>query len=583
MRTTTRVLGTAFISATMLLSAVPGVTQAATINPSTAIGKYGQAHQSDLGNPLTDEQKFANGISAQEFEHGLVTWSRRTKTHVLTNPSEIAAFKQAGGVEKFGALEGESWNSSFCGKSVTTFDGHTRWMVVVDAATQQASFIDLNSAEGLQWKKDRTTTRGCFADNAPNTEKPNEPEEPNEAEQPVTDLNWSQATHVASKNALLLQTETTAYITAADENGARVAHAPVHEVEWLKTSEGARQAWAWEVFQVGKLRFLGLPTAPATWNGDTSTQTFENGTVTFTRGAERPTVQLTQEATVQLETEAQVHGHDLRADGYTGNLTQLDDRFFIEEASGFIFVYDSQADTAAWMDPRVFDEFIKNPNRFGTIKYSGSVGDGRGGPTYNYMITYFDEPNGGEAQLTGYMTKSVSVASDRDGRYIIDREPAPAPLTNPEDVDWSQHPTIMGKQQALYYQDGDSALIIAANPDGTPKADAKAIRSDVLGFQMTRFDGRWESNFASEWAFGSYRSGDITEAGALGLPVADGEYAEENGQKYYLQNFEGGSIKWTVPPSRLIESDDSKVEITLNALGEARLRANNFTLPAVTK
>lgn len=581
MRKTTQKLGVTFLSATMLLSAAPGVANAATLNTQTAIGKYVQSHQGDLGNPVTDEQKFANGASAQEFEHGLVTYSQRTGTRTLTNAQEIQAFKNAGGVEKFGALESDSWNNTFCGQSVTTFDGKTRWMVVVDAKTQPSSSVDLNSAEGNQWKKDRVKTNACFPDNAPVVDQPTEPTDPAQPENLVANLDWSKATYVQYKNALLLQTDTTAYVTAADANGVRVANAPVYEVEWLKTNEAARQVWTWENYNSGKLSLLGLPIAPATWNGNTSTQTFDYGTVTWTRGSERPTVELTQEGTVKLESAAQVHGYDIRAEGYTGNLTPLDDRFLIEKTSEFIFVYDSKADTAGWMDPRVFDEFVKDPDRFGTIKYSGSIGDGRGGPIYNYMITYFDEPEGGETQVTGFMTKSVTVSSDRDGNYIIDNEPELAPLTDPATVDWSKYATLMGNQQALYFQDGDSALIIAANPDGTPKMGAKAVRSDVLGFQMTRFDGRWDHNFASAWVYGSPYTDEITNAGALGLPLADGRYVEENGQKYYLQDFEGGSIKWAVPASRLIESDDSKVEITLNALGEARLAANDPQLPAV--
>lgn len=577
---TTQKLGVAFLSATLLLSVAPGVANAATVNANTAIGKYGQAHQGELGKPLTDEQKFANGASAQEFEHGLVTYSQRTGTRTLTNAQEIQAFKNAGGVEKFGALESGSWNNTFCGQSVTTFDGKTRWMVVVDAKTQPSSSVDLNSAEGNQWKTDRTKSFACFPDNAPVIDQPAEPTDPAQPENPVVNLDWSKATFVSDQKALLLITETTAYVTAADANGARVANAPVYEVEWLKSNEDARTIWNGEKFQTSKFLVLGQPTSVATWNGDTSTQVFEYGTVTFTRGATRPVVELTREGIKKLEAASQVHGYDIYATDYKGNLTALDSRFSYEKATGFTYVYDSQADTGAWMDPRVFDEFIKDPTRFGTLKYSGSVGDGRGGPSYNYMITYFDEPEGGEAQVTGFMTKSVSVWSDKDGSYLIDNEPAPAPLTDPADVDWSQHAYLKGNQQALYYQDGDSALIIAANPDGTPKAGAKAVRSDVLGFQMTRFS-RFDNNFAEFWAYGSPYTDSIMEPGALGLPLADGRYVEEAGQKYYLQDFEGGSIKWAVPESRLKEVDTSKVEVTLNALGEARLAANDPKLPAV--
>lgn len=577
---TTQKLGVAFLSATMLLSAAPGVANAATINASTAIGKYGQAHQGELGNPVTDEQKFANGASAQEFERGLVTYSQRTGTRTLTNAQEIQVFKNAGGVEKFGALESGSWNNTFCGQSVTTFDGKTRWMVVVDAKTQPSSSVDLNSAEGNQWKKDRVKTNACFPDNAPVVAQPTEPTDPAQPENPVANLDWSKATFVSGQKALLLTTDTTAYVTAADANGARVTNAPVYEVEWLKVSEDARNVWTGENFRTSMFPVLGKPTAPATWAGDTSTQAFEHGTVTWTRGAERPTVKLTQDGVVALEDAAHVHGYDVYPTGYSGQLTPFGSHFLIEKTERYIFVYDTQSDSSAWMDPRVFDEFAKDPERFGTLKYSVGVGDGRGEDVYNYLVTYMNEPGGGEVALSGYMTKSVSVSSDKDGFYRINNEPTPAPLTDPAAVDWANDAYFIRSQQVLFFQDGDSALILDANADGTPQAGASAHRSDWLGFQMTR-NARFNTNAAELWAYGSPYTDDITDFGALGLPLADGRYVEENGQKYYLQDFEGGSIKWTVPPTSFIELDDSKVEITLNALGEARLAANDPQLPAV--
>lgn len=568
MRKTTQKLGVTFLSATMLLSAAPGVANAATLNTQTAIGKYVQAHQGDLGNPVTDEQKFANGASVQEFEHGLVTYSQRTGTRTLTNAQEIQAFKNAGGVEKFGALESGSWNNTFCGQSVTTFDGKTRWMVVVDAKTQPSSSVDLNSAEGNQWKNDRVKTNACFPDNAPVVDQPTEPTDPAQPENLVANLDWSKATYVQYKNALLLQTDTTAYVTAADANGVRVANAPVYEVEWLKTSEDARDLWDGVENRNTSYTVLGKPTAPAVWDGNTSTQTFENGTITYTRGSERPTISLTVDGAYKLEAGA-LWGS---SDGYnvkpTGALEPLGDRFLIEKNIGDqVFVYDTVAETAAWMDNRVFAEFEKDTEQFGTVGYSVSVGGGRGGPEYNYTITYFTAADGSETQVVGLLSNSVGVYPTNGEKYTIDNEPKQE-LTDPANVDWSRA-LFIERQQALYFQDGESALIIAANPDGTPKAGAQAYRSDWIGYQLTRI-GRFDWNSASEWAYGDYMFNTGTKATALGLPIADSQIIEEDGVKYYTQDFQGGNIKIEVK-DRMLELDSTQGEITLNDWGKAKL------------
>ena len=129
----------------------------------TPINDFWLNHLDDLGVVLTAEQCYSNGSCEQGFENGLVTWNARNGVHVLTDPSEIYVFLAAGGVEKFGALESDSWNHSYCGQSVTTYDGTNRWLIIVSPFSANAgSFINLDSPEAIQWKAERISTGGCF-------------------------------------------------------------------------------------------------------------------------------------------------------------------------------------------------------------------------------------------------------------------------------------------------------------------------------------------------------------------------------------------------------------------------------------
>ncbi|GGH62826.1 hypothetical protein [Rothia aerolata] len=462
----TRKIGATLLTATMLLASVPTLAQADSLNATpdslgnpkpTEIGLYHQQHAQMLGDALGPEQIYSNGIHAQEFTGGLVTWSPRTGVQALTGGPEVEAFKTAGGAEKLGALESGAWFSDYCGWSVTSFNYSTRWMVVVDPQTQAASSLDLNSAEAQQWMRDRTSTASCFPDNAPG----------DEAE---------------------------------------------------------------------------TPTGPKT--------------------------EFTVDEALQLERDAMWGSSDGYQAWPTGHLSPLGDRFLVETGIGQqSFVYDLQTGKSAWMDNRVYNEFVKDTDRFGEIAYSLGIGGGRGGLMHNYVGTFFTDQYGGEAEAYGLLSASVRYYPSNGGEIVIDNEPVTEP-TDPATVDWSQA-EYLKYPGALYYQDGESALIIAANPDGTPVEGATAYRSDWIGYQMTRV-AFYSSNSAYSWAYGSIMGGGPTEETALGLPVADSQLVEEDGVEYYVQDFQGGTIK-IEKQNRLAERDETFGEITYNDWGRAWL------------
>lgn len=226
MKNKTQALSGALLFATLLMGFAPAH---AASTPTSSIGTYAKKHVSTLGKALAPEETYANGALSQRFQNGLLTWSKRTGVQLLTNPAEIDAFLKAGGASTFGALESGSWRNSFCSQTVTTFDGKTRWLIVVDSKTQPSTSIDLNSAEGKTWKSERSKTGKCFTPTQV-------AEEPSQPANPQINLDWSKATYIKNQSALLLQTDTTAYVTKADSNGTRIADSAVYEVEWLKTN-----------------------------------------------------------------------------------------------------------------------------------------------------------------------------------------------------------------------------------------------------------------------------------------------------------------------------------------------------------
>ncbi|MDO4897853.1 MAG: hypothetical protein Q3965_00960 [Rothia sp. (in: high G+C Gram-positive bacteria)] len=187
------------VCASLSLGMVPTGAHAAeniNVNTDSAIGTYWAAHQGTLGAAVSQEVTYANGASEQRFENGVVTNGKWGGVQALTGAAG-EAFVKAGGVEKFGNAESAPWNNSFCGTSVTTHDGKTRWMVVLDEKTQPGSYIDLNSAAAQQWRAERGQSGACFPNNAATAI----PEVPVEAETPAPQPN-AEATYGDAANKI---------------------------------------------------------------------------------------------------------------------------------------------------------------------------------------------------------------------------------------------------------------------------------------------------------------------------------------------------------------------------------------------
>lgn len=533
-------LSTTLITATMLISAAPGIAHAAEtsiyMNPNAGITKYWQTNPTTFGQPLTKENCVKGKGCEQLFEKGLITWNTRNGVKALTGADKAKAFENAGGIAKFGALEGDSWNNTYCGPIVTTWDGTTRHLVVVaDSAKSKAgSSIDLNSVEGKQWLKDRATSGKCFD---AVTETPTEPTD-------TAQLDWSKATYVEKNQALVLMTDTTAYVIAADANGTPKAGATAFEVPFIKI-RGIDALYS----------KMGYPIAAPVTHGTVTTQEFSGGTYTFDTAKISsydgkpmyPTTSINIEGAKVLAKESPWYT-------FTGNFQQINDHLYVEDIGDTLFVFNSNDGQATEMSQALFDEYVKNPEFFGKLGvyyYNRESG---------YTSNTFHPSEGTTLEVTPSYTASFKyvLRNDADLKILkqgyIDHEPA-WDLQDPATVDWSKatytdYPGLPGEEGgALYVQDHNTWIIIKANADHTPVAGAKAVRSQWLGTSALGQDrGTWTQS--TEWEHGDW-NGYPEETATLGVPVAEAETVVENGVTYQTQRFEHGSIKWEVPSSRL--------------------------------
>lgn len=172
--------------------------ESAVVDTTTSIGAYWEKNKDALGAAVENQECFTNGACEQVFEKGVVTNGKWGGVQAIMGEAGTA-FSQAGGAEKFGNAEGQPWKHTFCGNSITTHDGKTRWLVVLDSKTQAGSYLDLNSEAGKQWKIDRMQTRACFPNNVAAAEQPAPPvTEVEEASNKIADvLAIAQAHNVA--------------------------------------------------------------------------------------------------------------------------------------------------------------------------------------------------------------------------------------------------------------------------------------------------------------------------------------------------------------------------------------------------
>lgn len=167
MKNTYTITTSALALATLAMTITPGTAQAATFrqNPDAGITKVWQQNPGKYGQPTSNEECVTGAGCAQTFENAVITWSRTTGVKVLNGAERAAAYKEAGGIAVLGALESDAWNHSFCGTSVTTYNGknQSRWLVVLeDGKSTAGKALDLNSEAGKKWKAERDQTRECF-------------------------------------------------------------------------------------------------------------------------------------------------------------------------------------------------------------------------------------------------------------------------------------------------------------------------------------------------------------------------------------------------------------------------------------
>ncbi|MDO4917399.1 MAG: hypothetical protein Q3974_07270 [Rothia sp. (in: high G+C Gram-positive bacteria)] len=548
-------IGTAFVSAVILMGLTPGLAQATPttsipMNPNAGITKLWQKNPDLYGKPVYPEKCVTGKGCEQVFEKAVLTWNSRNGVKALTGAAKVAAFEKAGGVATVGALEGDSWNNTFCGPVVTTWDGKTRHLVVVgDSKATAGSSIDLNSSAGKDWLATRSATNACF----PAEEAPVPPGTNHEI---PANLNWSQAFHSYQGDTLILQTETTAYVTKADENYQPLAGATVFEVPLLAKPLNNLSTWynSYDNAALQPEAALGMPLANPVWGGASYTQQFEGGTESFNAATGEHKTFISIEG---AKTYAKSINMKLPVDagGYQGNFQKIDADLYAERGNFYTFIYDSRQGIFGIMDNRAFDVFLEDTHQFGTFAGSSVVGDGRGGDMYNYGFTNFIDQSGYEVTVSGFKTKSVNVIrTNADGTWIteiIDREPEWVPM-DPATVDWSKayhiyRDGIPGQNESiLFMQDGPaSSLIIKANADGTPQAGAMAYRSDWLGYFQPR-SGRWDITDFSLWSEPT-PAGSLAPQYFLGAPIEDGKTVVENGVTFQTQRFEHGAIKWEVP------------------------------------
>lgn len=554
----TRSIGSAILSATLLLAATPSMASATeqptiNMNPNAAITKAWQKNSEYLGAPLTAEKCVKGKGCAQLFENAAITWSNRTGTQVLHGSTAAKTYWNAGNVATLGALESDVWTNAFCGPVVTTFDGDTRHLLVVGGTKGTVgSHLDLNSAQAAQWKATRATSKVCFDSPVIPTNTPA--------------IDWTKATSTGD-HAVYVTVDGKSYMKAADNTGKAIASAPVYEVPWLVAVTDN---------PLMNLDGAGYPTAAPQWNGDVMTQQFSGGVVTWNKSDIdfRSRLGTPKPATVKLNATGVKNASIMH--GGTGNFTQVNDHQWAEDLGTIVLVHDTTIGRVFQLEQAVYDEYIKNPSFFGTLYSSLKIGDGLGGPEFNYTGTTFLRDNGQFITAHGKQTASVSYAietwkgSELVSRSygVIDHEPTDGAPIDPAKIDWSKS-TYSPLQKALFYQDGHSAVIVAATAAGTPAPGATPYRSTWLGFtEENQTRGLWTQ--AAEWVHGDYIGGmAVDDATVLGLPTENAKTITENGKKYEVQQFWGGSIKWEIPTDMNVAQTPKDAVITLNEQGKA--------------
>lgn len=581
---------TFFASATAALAAASslGLMPAASaadiyMNPNAAITKQWQKNSATYGKPLAKEVCVTGAGCAQQFENAVITWSRNTGVKVLSGAERAQAYVDAGGVKTLGALESDAWNNSFCGPSVTTFNGSnsSRWLLVVDEGKASVgSKIDLNSDAGKKWLAERAQTKQCF-DAVAETPTPTQTDSvvTSAPEMIIDGVDWTHSMTNRGQQSRWLVREGKTYVIATDDETNILPSATAYEVPWMGVASNATELWQnpspsveFTAGSNNQFAIIGYPVADAVWDGDTAVQEFKYGTVSWTQGKE-PTVRLNVEGAQRL-IDLETYFPDIK-------LEKKDNRFYVAERQygyenkGFseYYVFDTQSGNMAHLSHAMYENYMASPEKFGAIDSSFT------NPNNSYHSASFKLNDSQSISMVDagtsafytvfYTVETTTTAADgtqhteTSGKHMASTWVPQDPAT----VDWSQA-YYEPRQGALVYTDELSVLIVKANADGTAPAEgAPVYRSHLLGAQKSlQTIGTWTQY--AEWANG-YWGGEATDATALGLPIADPVLTNKDGVSYETQQFEGGTITW-----RMLSEDYANVDqatITLNEIGQARL------------
>lgn len=548
--------------------------------PTLGIGAEAAPQPAERGAPITEEWSknrviygeplselncsFSWGCT-QTFEHAMINWNPRNGVRVLKGAESVRAFEAAGGPAEFGALEGDVFRHGYCGPSVTTYDGKTRWLIVI-SGDRASTALDLSSETARTWMAERARTRECF------------PYRNNRVD--PSQLDWSQATQVFANSWELydlLVTDTSAYLR---ESGW--PQATVYEVPWAHTGTLAEQMWkesrrhkhdasgylgaeSYQGFGVDTWN-LGTPKSNPVWAADTMTQEFSKGTVTWTRGTqEKARRSLLTEKELLEQGYKHVWGNTYASDAGTKRESGT---IIPRLAQRRYSLYNAETGYRTEVHEGLYRNYLADPAFYGD--FSGIYWEPDSGFRYSFIQGkreyYFEGTNGIKTKVTVQDPRTITYERGQQAQGSV--RPWDIAVTeqgsredyvpiNPENIDWSE--SLYIKRLGIrYYQDHKTAWMIEVDEETeNPREGAQAIRSDWLGYEnyqdsIQRLTGGSSNKTVFEqWACcGNYGDTDFTR---LGRPLANPqEIVLPNGEKGQEQLFQGGKIIWD-PKNKTVE------------------------------
>lgn len=521
------------------LTMAPGAfaAEAVTVDTTTPIGAYWEKNKDVLGAATGEQQTFANGSTQQTFENGVVTQGKYGGVQAVTGTAG-EAFMKAGGAEKFGNAESAPWKHSHCGLSITTHDGKTRWLVVLDEKTQAGSYINLNSAEAKTWQAERSKTRSCFTNNAVVETTPVLPESPAEPVAPETPA--EPETPVVPEVPAQPETPVAPEVPAEPVAPETPAEPVVPETP-------------------------AEPETPADTNfGDAANKIADARAVAAANGV----------AVAETGGELTNATADLVTQDFGGNISAI---------------YSIAQDRALMINTDALASYLANPGQYGTYLYQNEyTKHWKTGALELRALFYNTTAENCSTPVTwddhGYALYSTGTAVishyfiqyDDYGTCINwDNQTTASPVTWGAGLmdrtatgteidttyDWSAAKYIPLQQVLELRVDTNKVVYIKADAQGKPLAGAKPVESSALTEALNLSDrGRFSSY--NDWAAGG--NWNIwNEMTMLGAPVAEATEATANGTTIVTQQFEGGTLVWT--------KGTAFMNAELNDLGQAKL------------